>query len=403
MIGVRKQRTYLFMTAILVAGAFFSHTRVFASEYSDYIKDISSEFNMDLKNADIDHAVPKVIEKYCSTVLSKYSSFVDNGYSYDARQSAFVYLLCKTVGKEGWSSIKPEYFSLSDFSVLGLQDIPDENYPIDYCSSMDNDCNLSSKLPELFNMIVSDYVNMKQANIYGLVWNFSTEEDMEAQINIFSLAHFNIKLCEKEERTYDATCRAMKWYLKNARNLLSDVRVFNISDILAVVKPRVQLNAKNVFEIPYSKTSILPAGSLKDCASDKGTMDSDIFLCWLYGDTATSIDSFTNLLYNELFFYRLFMADYLLNLQKHTSILSQNTYVKNYSTISKNFNSQYNRSKEALSLTLRMMRDTYTAYPLHIGFLMYQEDLKGFGRLLSKIATPIYTLYDKLRNVQKPK
>lgn len=101
MIGVRKQRTYLFMTAILVAGAFFSHTRVFASEYSDYIKDISSEFNMDLKNADIDHAVPKVIEKYCSTVLSKYSSFVDNGYSYDARQSAFVYLLCKTVGKEG--------------------------------------------------------------------------------------------------------------------------------------------------------------------------------------------------------------------------------------------------------------------------------------------------------------
>lgn len=97
------------------------------------------------------------------------------------------------------------------------------------------------------------------------------------------------------------------------------------------------------------------------------------------------------------------MADYLLNLQKHTSILSQNTYVKNYSTISKNFNSQYNRSKEALSLTLRMMRDTYTAYPLHIGFLMYQEDLKGFGKLLSKIATPIYTLYDKLRNVQKPK
>ena len=94
---------------------------------------------------------------------------------------------------------------------------------------MDKSCDLASKLPEIFNMIITDYVNMKQSNIYGLIGNFSTEKDMEEQINIFSQANFNIELCNNEIRTYDATCRTMKSYLKNARNLLSDVRVFATS------------------------------------------------------------------------------------------------------------------------------------------------------------------------------
>jgi hypothetical protein len=106
--------------------------------------------------------------------------------------------------------------------------------------------------------------------------------------------------------------------------------------------------------------------------------------------------------YNELFFYRLFVGYYLLELQKNPGILSQNVYNTNYSTITKKFSAKYHRSQDALSLSLRMLRDTYMAYPFHIGFLMYQERLDGFGKLLAKITTPIYTLYDKLRNVQKP-
>jgi hypothetical protein len=51
---------------------------------------------------------------------------------------------------------------------------------------------------------------------------------------------------------------------------------------------------------------------------------------------------------------------------------------------------------------LRMLRDMYSAFPLHIWFLMYQEDLQWFNDDLSNLATPMYTLYGKLRNVQKP-
>ena len=40
------------------------------------------------------------------------------------------------------------------------------------------------------------------------------------------------------------------------------------------------------------------------------------------------------------------------------------------------FSNEFTRSQQALSMTLRMMRDIYSAFPLHIGFLMYQEDLQ---------------------------
>ena len=88
-------------------------------------------------------------------------------------------------------------------------------------------------------------------------------------------------------------------------------------------------------------------------------------------------------------------------LQKHPNILYGSIY-NNYTKIAKKLSSQYIRSKSASSLTFRMLRDMYTAFPFHIGMLMYKEDLDGFGKSLSAIAPPIYTLYDKFRNVQTP-
>jgi hypothetical protein len=96
------------------------------------------------------------------------------------------------------------------------------------------------------------------------------------------------------------------------------------------------------------------------------------------------------------------MGYYLSMLQKYPSLLRDNIYLSDYSTIFKSFSTQYMWSKDALSLSLRMMRDTYMAFPFHIGFSMYQEDLNGFWKALARLSPPIYTLYDKLRNVQKP-
>ena len=377
---MRKQRTYLSMIACIAICAFFFHARVWATSTTpdaDYIDNIAWSLN----NKDIDRNkwLEAVVDNFCDAVYSN-PSFSNDEYVYNAEHSVFVYILCKKVNKS------PTKFNIQQY-------ISGDEKKIDYCSSLDTDCDLASKLPELFNMIITDYVNMKQANIYGLIGNFSTEKDMTDQINVFSQANFNIELCNNEIRSYDATCRTMKSYLKNARNLLSDVRIFNTSWILASVLPMAIENGKiNRSETKQNRTKNMENMCMKQSA------DYNIFLCWLYGDTTSSMDSFINLVYNELFFYRLFMWDYLLSIQKYPKDISKNTYA----TVSKKFSSEYNRSKEALSLSLRMMRDMYMAYPLHIGFLMYQEDLNGFGKLLAKITTPIYTLYDKLRNVQKP-
>jgi hypothetical protein len=50
---------------------------------------------------------------------------------------------------------------------------------------------------------------------------------------------------------------------------------------------------------------------------------------------------------------------------------------------------------------LRMLRDQYSAFPLHIGFLLYQEDILKLWRPLAQIYTPISQLYYTLKNVQK--
>jgi len=82
--------------------------------------------------------------------------------------------------------------------------------------------------------------------------------------------------------------------------------------------------------------------------------------------------SFVNLAYNEIFYYRLFMGYYMTMIQKYPNLLPDYT---SYDTISRKFSSQYIWSKSALSLSLRMMRDTYMAFPFHVGFSMYEEDL----------------------------
>ncbi|MEI7920086.1 MAG: hypothetical protein WCH65_08285 [bacterium] len=56
---------------------------------------------------------------------------------------------------------------------------------VEYCQSMNNECDLATNLPNLFNAIVSDYVNIKQSSIYGLTLNVK-EDTIEPQINIFS-------------------------------------------------------------------------------------------------------------------------------------------------------------------------------------------------------------------------
>ncbi|MFA6256147.1 MAG: hypothetical protein WC606_03090 [Candidatus Absconditabacterales bacterium] len=368
MISTRKQLMRMIVVTI-VACLCFSYTMVSAATPMDTV--INTLYNQIDSNPG---QLVTLIRDYCAAVLNS-SAFTQDSFVYNAQQSAFVHLLCSNLGQSSPYFTKEDYFKRASFKQLGFTDIvTDEGYSVDLCSSasFSNDCDLSKNIPKLFNSIMNDYINIKQSGLYGSIVSYKSEADLEKDVvNPYSKAYFGIDLCDNTDHPYPKTCRMMKSYVKSVRNILSEVQIFNTDTLLTLV----------------------PNTDDPSCSSVNNTQ-INLFYCGLK-DGGASMISFVNLLYNELFYYRLFEGYYMIMLQKYPSLTTTS-----YSTIFKKFSSEYIWSKTALSLSLRMMRDTYMAFPFHVGFSMYQEDLDGFGKNLAKIAPSIYTLYDKLRNVQ---
>jgi len=389
MVGKRKQWIHILLVTC-VACLFFSCTKTFA-----YFQGVSTlKFETDKPEGG---KINNLLVNYCTAVLNS-SAFTGNNFLYDAKQSAFVYLLCSNINDNALSALSlsssalsSTYFKRKTFADLWFTDITVDD--IDLCDPLSNDCDLSVNIPNLFNGIINDYVNMKQPNLYGFIAEFDwDDEQMKDQINIFSSWYFDgVQICGKNETRYPKTCKMMQWYMKNVHNIFSDVKILSVTGVLAMSQTKNdQRNKANEAKKP------------DPFSCNSTTITTDIFYCGLYGDQVAKLTSFVNLAYNELFYYRLFMWYYLSMIQKHRSLISENTFMTDYNYILKTFSTQYMWSKDALSLSLRMMSDMYMAFPFHVGFSMYQEDLDGFGKAVARIAPPIYTLYDKLRNVQKP-
>lgn len=292
---------------------------------------------------------------YCNQVLSS-QPFAQGEFVYNAKQSLFVYLICRNIlndPKPGSSNIDGEFLVRKTFKELGFVSLGvSKDKDNDYCNPplvLSNDCKLSKTVPNLFNDIINDYVNMKQATLYGLTRDFKDDTEIESMINdVYSMPYFGIEICDKNvQNPYTKTCRMMKSYIKNARNILSEVRILDTAKFL---------NMTSGDMAPNTKTR--PSCSSKDT-------DLNLIYCGFKNDEA-SMFSFINLVYNELFYYRMFVGYYLTILQRNPQILADSAHNNNYASISKKLSSQYIRSKNALSLSLRMMRDMYVTFPLHV-------------------------------------
>lgn len=141
---------------------------------------------------------------------------------------------------------------------------------------MTNDCNIPDIASQLFNDIMNDYTNMKQVSVYGMTDEFSTDDDINKQLTTFSKAYFGRDICEPTGR-YGSTCRTMRSYLKNVRNLLADVRIFKTKSIFDAVKPVVEINNKKNFDPNYSPVNVTASKAVQSCDTRDETYD--IFLC----------------------------------------------------------------------------------------------------------------------------
>jgi hypothetical protein len=116
---------------------------------------------------------------------------------------------------------------------------------------------------------------------------------------------------------------------------------------------------------------------------------------------------YLNLVYNEFLHYALFVKYYnhvILNNPNLAPAKEKKDYTMAVDYLKNNayeFNREVNASQRAISLGIKMLREIDVTFPLHVGFMMYQEDLLYLrDKSLYKIVTPFYTLYGKLRNVQ---
>lgn len=329
--------------------------------------------------------VKNMVTSFCKEI-SNVTCIDDEDY-FDANQSIFLSILCDNVWVGDWfTKIIREWdesilmkTGFTQFNIFDYGYLDDEyGSAVDNCkynSNIMNWCNLSEHLPKMFDEIINDYFNIKQADLYG-VDVLSEDFDAEEFANKFSAHHFVwLSICNSESLYYKNSCKYLKNYMKDARNLLKKTKVINIQKLAKV-----------------------------DCNKD---FSENLIYCGLLGDDTTPNNSFLNAVYNEYMWYRLFMSYYSYNLsvEPNYSELGSDSSISDKISLNRDkillAQDKTFKIRQAISIALRSLSEISGSFPMHIGFRMYQEDANMFMKELAKIYPPIRTLYDKLRNVQK--
>jgi len=326
-------------------------------------------------------SVEKLTNNFCEKISEK--SCIHDWDLFDASQSVFLTILCDNIWAWDWFLVNRDILLKTWFTQFWVYDYgfgeDEEGSSIDFCDYNQTDlngCDFSKHLPKIFDEIMNDYFNIKQADLYG-VDNIEDSVTNEELVNKFSKKNFVwMELCDPDSDYYGDACKYTKNYMKSAKNLLKKTKVINFE----------KLREQNI-----------------DC--DKNWSEN-ILYCALVWDDIRPENSFISAIYNEYLWYRLFISYYtyeLANDHRYSDLDTSDTRKKIDANMDKvySFQEQIFRSRQAVSLALRSLSEISSSFPLHIWFVMYQEDAQMFMKQIAKIYPPIMTLYDKLRNVQK--
>lgn len=339
-----------------------------------------------------------LINKYCDAVLNQsflWKNITWEDYYYSAKDSIFVYILCHNVSpwfdvnfNEKFNSTKEGYFKESSFSWLWIVDYT-QRVDYDVCDPNSNlqYCDLTYHIPRVFNMILNDIFSIQQSRVYALTNPDFSESTVEDQIDTYAKDKFNIKFCDSTDWKYPKLCKTMETYIKASAKLIKGLEILNYTNLLKEAN-----SSSNYYTL---------------CKDTFWKYEFNILSCWLFGYGFNVNKMYLNLIYNEFLYYSLFVKYYnyaiinnpsLAPTQKKEDVELDKSYLKNKAY---EFNREVNSSQQAISLTIKMLREMDVTFPLHVWFMMYQEDLLNLrDKSLYKIVTPFYTLYGKLRNVQ---
>ena len=322
---------------------------------------------------------------FCGNIYSqKCSDNSDWSYStdyFDASQSVFLSILCASVSN--WTEYNQTNLYLKKKNFIDFWILTSETWYQESCYWLTvywtmNDCDYSYYLPLIFNKIMNDFFSIKQARNFWIT-GLDDTFDSEKAANIFSREIFPWKemqdgICNPENSYYKTTCKKLKGYMTDANNLLKNTEILDVTKL--------------------SRQEEFP-----DCENDFSTNMLYCGLLW-----SNSYYKFINTVYNEYFWYKLFLSYYSFYIDWYE--FSDNIKADKLERLEENrekiylTQNQLLKSKQAITLSLQSLSEQSYSFPLHIGFLMYHEDAKFFMDNISKIYAPIKTLNDKLRNVQ---
>jgi hypothetical protein len=197
--------------------------------------------------------------------------------------------------------------------------------------------------------------------------------------NKFGEKQFFIEICNSKKTwiSYFKACNIVKSYMQSATMMIKNLKIIDKDKIY---------NIKD--------NNLIYNWVIKEYERTK-QKENDTYK-W-----NTTFMDLTNTLYNELFFFRIFIDYYNKTLP---SYYSNSLWNKSWGLTEQitNFNNEFDWIEKSISMTIRNIRDLYIAFPIHIWLVMYYEDVLKLGKELQWISKPIYNLYDKFRNVQKP-
>ncbi len=393
----------LFKTLLLIFVSVFMWTSfLFAQKINNITTDIDAYANEiatslakgNTKNLDVT-TMRGVIYNYCRAVLNasvKWLNLTGDSY-YSAKDSVFLYMICHNISSSFDDLFNPSfkdkwYFTKSSFTGLGIVDYS-QDPDVDYCNPTSSlkYCDLTYHIPRVFNMIINDIFSIQQSRIYGLTTPNLDQKSIESQIDDYANSKFNVKFCDNTEWKYPKLCKTMQTYTKASERLLKDLDI---------------LDYDNLYEEAYKHKNYYD-----ECQTGYWNYNFNVLSCWLFGYGFSMNHMYLNLVYNEFLHYALFVKYYnhvILNNPNLAPAKEKKDYTMAVDYLKNNayeFNREVNASQRAISLGIKMLREIDVTFPLHVGFMMYQEDLLYLrDKSLYKIVTPFYTLYGKLRNVQ---
>ncbi len=356
------------ITMILI----FSHWLSFG-QYSAALGNLISGLDkVDTRKSD-KQSFEEAIGSFCDAMSS-----INIEWSFNANESLFLYYICNYVKKTNnfkkqWFKENPanSYIKFEEDNEWRQINTLTRNLPDFYKDT-------EEYTKKLFDKIIWSYVSIYQAAIYWYVKDPNKSDFTEYfSIKYFSFGNDFINICANDKPySYPKTCKKIKDYFYWARNLINT----NDDNIL---------NDENIFK-EYQTSS---------CLSNK----NNLIPCWLYW---WGMEKFVWLIYNELMFYSIFVEyySYLLQNKSHFKNRNEKSFdkqiINNQNRVSELYDN-IQTSKEAIQISIKMLKELQYTFPIHIWFLMYSEDIYKFNWSIVKLLTPIDVLQHTFRNVQK--